>query len=363
VADINDRLDRLHRREAFDQRAAKPGTSSPAPEPTPAPAPPEHAQAAAAVQRSRSGLPQRVPAGAGSADPAPTRAAPHPPAQPVAARPGPAQQWPRSGLPQRAPGQAAAAHRSATGAAFAARSAAAEPYRPEPAGKLPELGIGEAFAVPPALAEPYQRPEPAEKPPRPVAARPAGVDDRLGEVLDAVADVVRRHRGLSVMVAVADGRPGRPVIRVTERAGEVVTRVVVVGAEPAPTATPTREPEPAPAPEPRRQGGRHAAPAAEDADDPESQDWGTPAGPAARSSWHYALWSADRVATASAPDRRTEHGGLRLVPDLEPAADAEAPVGVVAVSAGSSQIVSRLAQLLREDPSLATSWGREASDS
>ena len=45
--------------------------------------------------------------------------------------------------------------------------------------------------------------------------RPAGVDDRFGEVLDAVAAVVAQHPGLSVMVAVADGRPGRPVVRCT----------------------------------------------------------------------------------------------------------------------------------------------------
>ena len=55
------------------------------------------------------------------------------------------------------------------------------------------------------------RPAPAELPVGPVVARPAGVDDRLGEVLDAVAAVVSRHHGLSVMVALADGRAGRPV--------------------------------------------------------------------------------------------------------------------------------------------------------
>ena len=42
------------------------------------------------------------------------------------------------------------------------------------------------------------RPVPTELPVGPVVARPAGVDDRLGEVLDAVASVVCRHPGLSV---------------------------------------------------------------------------------------------------------------------------------------------------------------------
>jgi hypothetical protein len=78
----------------------------------------------------------------------------------------------------------------------------------------------------------------------PVVARPAGVDDRLGEVLDAVASVVRRHSGLSVMVALADGRAGRPVIRVTERDGSVETGVVVVGSSPPRPVEPTPRTEP-----------------------------------------------------------------------------------------------------------------------
>jgi hypothetical protein len=206
----------------------------------------------------------------------------------------------------------------------------------------------------------------AAKPP-PGTPRPAGVDDRLGEVLDAVAEVVRRHRGLSVMVAIADGHPGRPVIRVTERAGEVETGLVVAG-----VVSP-------PKPEPRRQGGRHAADDADDAEDAghaghgghqdaqDAQPRPIPPGSTAgsgRSSWHDALWSADRAAPAGTPDRRADHGGLRLVPDLEPAAEAETPApGAVALEASTSQVVSRLAQLLREDPSLASSWGREAPDS
>jgi hypothetical protein len=86
------------------------------------------------------------------------------------------------------------------------------------------------------------RPAPAETPVGPPVARPAGVDDRLGEVLDAVAPVVRRHPGLSVMIALADGRAGRPVIRVTERDGGVETGVVVVGPGPQRAVEPTAQP-------------------------------------------------------------------------------------------------------------------------
>lgn len=78
------------------------------------------------------------------------------------------------------------------------------------------------------------RPAPGTEYGQPVV-RPVGVDDRLGEVLDAVAAVVSKHPGLSVMIAVADGRAGRPVVRVTERDGGVETGVVVPGAlAPAP---------------------------------------------------------------------------------------------------------------------------------
>jgi len=78
----------------------------------------------------------------------------------------------------------------------------------------------------------------------PLVARPAGVDDRLGEVLDAVASVVCRHPGMSVMVALADGQAGRPVIRVSERDGGVDTGVVVVGSAPLRPVEPTNGPEP-----------------------------------------------------------------------------------------------------------------------
>jgi len=77
-------------------------------------------------------------------------------------------------------------------------------------------------------ADPDWTPRPLE-PGAVAVSRPAGVDDRFGEVLDAVGAVVARHPGLSVMVAVADGRAGRPVVRVTERDGSVETGVVVAG--------------------------------------------------------------------------------------------------------------------------------------
>jgi hypothetical protein len=48
------------------------------------------------------------------------------------------------------------------------------------------------------------------------------------------------------------------------------------------------------------------------------------------------------------------------VPDLGPGEPAEPRTPA---ATGTSQIVSRLAQLLRDDPSLAAGWGREASDS
>jgi hypothetical protein len=68
------------------------------------------------------------------------------------------------------------------------------------------------------------------------------MDDDFAEVLNAVARVVQRHPGLSIMVAAADGRPGRSVIRVSERDGGVETAVVP---PPAHAAAPGSEPPPA----------------------------------------------------------------------------------------------------------------------
>ncbi len=131
-------------------------------------------------------------------------------------------------------------------------------------------------------------------------------------------------------------------------------------------------------PEAARRSGRHAAPTTDEAD----RRVAPPAGAPARSSWHYSLWSQP------GGDAVPEPGGLRLVPDLEPAATesptpapaATAPTGPASTQTltapavtepippgttppGISPVVSRLAQLLREDPSLAAGWGREATDS
>ena len=270
------------------------------------------------------------------------------------------------------------------------------------------------------------RPAPAEMPAGPPVARPAGVDDRLGEVLDAVASVVRRHPGLSVMVALADGRAGRPVVRVIERDGDVETGVVVLSsgqraveptAQPAeareatadygpydglsiPAAAPARESVPGSDPvfepalrdslpardglsrdglsragESRESGsreetragmpGRDGGPAREDV-----QPGRGPARSAAAngrhaaareqqarsgwsgSSWHDALWSPEsrdrfRQAEQDRLQDREEHG--------------PAP-GAIPLPEDTSQVVSRLAQLLRENPTLAASWSREAQE-
>jgi hypothetical protein len=263
---------------------------------------------------------------------------------------------------------------------------------------------------------------PAEDSVEPVVRRPAGVDDRLGEVLDAVAAVVRRHPGLSVMVAVADGRAGRPVVRVTERDGSVETGVVVAGpsagppaVSPAPAAqqaavptaqqaagptaqqaampaaarrepVPTRDPAFAQAgretPVPTRDPafaqagrgtastresasagpapiGRHAAPH----DDEPGVGW-------SGSSWHNALWSNERSNERSRtpePQRDPEPDRLRLVPGErpvpgEPGAGPPPPGPTIPLPEDTSQVVSRLAQLLRENPTLASSWSREAPE-
>jgi hypothetical protein len=257
------------------------------------------------------------------------------------------------------------------------------------------------------------RPAPAELPVGPVVAWPAGVDDRLGEVLDAVAAVVRRHAGLSVMVALADGRPGRPVIRVTERDGGVETGVVMVGSARARGVEPTPEPlardrtpteygpydgmsTPAAAPArgsvpgsdpvfepalrdrlPARDAvqagrepagsvpvnGRHAAdrpvpghdrPTArgEPWDDrPAEEREERPGVGWSGSSWHDALWSPgsrDRFRPAE--------------PDRPQAMEDRGTGPTIPLPEDTSQVVSRLAQLLRDNPTLAASWSREAPE-
>jgi hypothetical protein len=164
-----------------------------------------------------------------------------------------------------------------------------------------------------------------EPPTRPAAepAPGAAAGDGFAEVLDAVGRVVRRHPGLSVMVA--DGRPGHPVIRVAERAGSAETGLVAAG--------PVR-PRWAPgAPQPALPAG-HRRPAA-------ALEPGAPAA-----------------------ERRAPRHGVRDDRAADPP-DQERPSGsaggTIALPADTSQVVSRLAQLLRDDPSLAAGWGREAT--
>ena len=54
----------------------------------------------------------------------------------------------------------------------------------------------------------------------------AGVGEDFAEIVRAVAQVVRRHPGMSIMLAPGDGRRGGAVVRVTERDGEVDVAVV-----------------------------------------------------------------------------------------------------------------------------------------
>jgi hypothetical protein len=57
----------------------------------------------------------------------------------------------------------------------------------------------------------------------------AGVGEDFVDAVEAVAQVVRRHPGLSIMLAPGDGRPGGAVVRVSERDGEVDVSVVRSG--------------------------------------------------------------------------------------------------------------------------------------
>jgi hypothetical protein len=58
----------------------------------------------------------------------------------------------------------------------------------------------------------------------------AGVGPDFMEVVEAVAGVVRRHPGMSVMIAPGDGRRRNTVVRVTERNGEAEVAPVMLGA-------------------------------------------------------------------------------------------------------------------------------------
>jgi hypothetical protein len=79
----------------------------------------------------------------------------------------------------------------------------------------------------------------------------AGVGDDFLEIVEAVAHVVRRHPGMSILLAPGDGRQGSAVIRVTERQGEAeVATVTAAGAAP-----PTPDPGPDPDRDPDRRPG------------------------------------------------------------------------------------------------------------
>jgi hypothetical protein len=54
----------------------------------------------------------------------------------------------------------------------------------------------------------------------------SGVGADFMDVVDAVANVVRRHPGMSIMIAPGDGRRGSAVIRVTELHGDAEVAVV-----------------------------------------------------------------------------------------------------------------------------------------
>ncbi|MEN3361468.1 MAG: hypothetical protein V7637_5450 [Mycobacteriales bacterium] len=156
------------------------------------------------------------------------------------------------------------------------------------------------------------------------AAPDVDLDDDFAEVLAAVARVVQRHPGLSVMVAPADGRPGRTVIRVTERDGAVETAVVA-------PPVPPRPPAPAVPPAPREEwiaepasGGRHS-----------DERFRLPA-------------AAPPIPPADQP-----RPGYQERPPSVPTR------GLVTLTDETSQVVARLAQMLREDPSLASGWVRD----
>ncbi len=163
---------------------------------------------------------------------------------------------------------------------------------------------------------------------RPIAEPPAGLDEDFREVVDAVARTVRRFPGLSVMVAPADGRPGRTVIRVTERDGFVETAVVPPPRSvpaPGPAAQPLAQPAGAVAAD----RGRHAVP-------PDA------AGPPDGTSVDEAPPRSETVPSSTAPGPG--------VPGV---------AGLVRLPADTRQVVTRLAQMLREDPTLTSHWAPE----
>lgn len=204
-----------------------------------------------------------------------------------------------------------------------------------------------------------------------IGEEPAAVDDEgFAEVLEAVGRVVLRWPGVSVMVA-QDGATGQPVFRVSERDGTV--DAAIVGHRPPPPAPHVGIGRMADA-----LGG--ASPAARPAPrTPAESERTDPARPSADAEvparfgrMAQALGGASRADRPAEPDPGTRRPNLRLVPDVpagrhshpdEPEeAGASAPAGRVPLPAETSEAVARLAQILRENPSLAATWGRESQE-
>jgi hypothetical protein len=211
----------------------------------------------------------------------------------------------------------------------------------------------------------------AHQPP-PTGVPAAGLGEGFLDVLAAVARAVQRHPGLSVMVAVVDGRPGR-VVRVTERDGAVETALVATPGAPAGVAEPGRHAHPA-APAPA------SASAAVPPDTPAPTDTAAAApaaaaGPAGPGVWYhrptsdrqpYSRHSASRPLRTVGEARPGPHGHSADPAedggDRPPGAERQPGTGangLVTLPADTSQVVARLAQLLRDDPSLASGWGRD----
>jgi len=88
----------------------------------------------------------------------------------------------------------------------------------------------------------------------------AGVGADFLDAVEAVANVVRRHPGMSIMVAPGDGRRGSAVVRITEQHGDAeVALVTAVGSGAGPSAPVRRDDPP---PDRPRSGDEQAAPAA-----------------------------------------------------------------------------------------------------
>jgi hypothetical protein len=94
---------------------------------------------------------------------------------------------------------------------------------------------------------------------RAVPPEVAGVGGDFLDVVEAVVNVVRRHPGMSIMLAPGDGRPGSAVVRVTEQHGDAEVALVTTPAEGGrPVGPDRRDDSPS---EPAAPRARPAAPA------------------------------------------------------------------------------------------------------